>query len=121
MNKTITKPKPKKSSGAVAFRGVNAGKIAARELASGVVDFCIHGRSSRMVGQIRKTGFTPSEMIEVIRGGLPVRELDVLQASLDVPMERLAPRLGISKATLHRRKLEGRLGREESDRLVRVG
>jgi len=36
-----------------------------------------------------------------------------------VPMERLAHRLGSSRATLHRRKLEGRLGREQSDRVVR--
>jgi putative toxin-antitoxin system antitoxin component (TIGR02293 family) len=42
-----------------------------------------------------------------------------LQTSLDVPMERLVPMLGISKATLHRRKVGGRLGPAESDRLVR--
>jgi putative toxin-antitoxin system antitoxin component (TIGR02293 family) len=45
--------------------------------------------------------------------------LDALQASLAVPMEKLVPMLGISKATLHRRKAEGRLDQAESDRVVR--
>ena len=64
-------------------------------------------------------GFTPSEIVESIRNGLPIRELDTLQRTLGIPIERLAPKLGISKATLHRRKGEGRLAREESDRVVR--
>ena len=34
-------------------------------------------------------------------------------------MERLVPMLGISKATLHRRKITGRLDAAESDRVVR--
>jgi len=63
--------------------------------------------------------FTPSKVIEALRVGLPVQELADLQTSLDVPMERLVPMLGISKATLHRRKVGGRLGPAESDRLVR--
>jgi len=43
-----------------------------------------------------------------------------LQASLDVPAERLAPMLGISKATFHRHKGAGvRLGSAVSDRVVR--
>jgi putative toxin-antitoxin system antitoxin component (TIGR02293 family) len=39
--------------------------------------------------------------------------------SLDVPMEKLAGRLGISKATLHRRKISGKLDANESDRVIR--
>ena len=38
-----------------------------------------------------------------------MQELEVLRRSLDLPMDRLAPMLGISKATLHRRKASGRL------------
>ena len=34
-------------------------------------------------------------------------------------MDKLFPMLGISKATLHRRKAEGRLDQAESDRVVR--
>ena len=62
---------------------------------------------------------TPSKLIEVLRAGLPVQELNDLQASLDMPMDKLFPMLGISKATFHRRKAEGRLDQAESDRVVR--
>jgi putative toxin-antitoxin system antitoxin component (TIGR02293 family) len=80
-----------------------------------VVSYYVHGPS----GKTAASDFTPSKVIEVLRGGLPVEELDDLQASLDVPMDRLFPMLGISKATLHRRKAEGRLDPAESDRVVR--
>lgn len=46
-------------------------------------------------------------------------ELDDLRANLDLPMDRLAPMLGISKATLHRRKNTGYLDSAESDRVLR--
>jgi len=82
---------------------------------SGVVNFCVHGPTLQIIA----SDFTPSKLIEALRGGLPVRELDDLQASLAVPMEKLVPMLGISKATLHRRKASGRLGQAESDRVVR--
>ncbi len=83
--------------------------------ALGVVRFCVHGLS----GKTAAKGFTPAKIIESLKRGLPVQELEDLQASLDVPMEKLAPKLGISKATLHRRKAQGRLAQEESDRVVR--
>jgi len=62
---------------------------------------------------------SPGELIDAIRLGLAVEELDVLQNSLGMPMDKLTPRLGMSKATLHRRKARGRLGPAESDRVVR--
>ena len=58
-------------------------------------------------------------LIKAITVGLPVKELDALQEALDVPMEKLAPKVGISLATLHRRKVQGRLQPEESDRVLR--
>jgi putative toxin-antitoxin system antitoxin component (TIGR02293 family) len=58
-------------------------------------------------------------MIEHVQGGLRFQELEALRDSLEVPMERLASKLGISKATLHRRKAQGRLGPAESERVVR--
>src|SRR5437764_15251493 len=85
----------------------------------GVVHFYIHGESGRFNGQRERPTFSTSKMIAAIKGGLPVRELNLLQSSLDMPMERLAPKLGISRATLHRRKAGGRLGPEESDRVAR--
>ena len=61
----------------------------------------------------------PARLIALVREGLAVTELDALQEGLRVPIDKLAPKLGISKATLHRRKLAGRLEPDESDRVVR--
>ena len=61
----------------------------------------------------------PAHTIQAIRDGLPLRELLDLQEALDVPLEALAARIGISKATLHRRKQEGVLTAAESDRVLR--
>jgi putative toxin-antitoxin system antitoxin component (TIGR02293 family) len=58
-------------------------------------------------------------LIEEIRKGLPFAELEALQNIVQTPLEKLGLRLGISKATLHRRKLQGRLAPEESDRVIR--
>ncbi|MEI7732708.1 MAG: antitoxin Xre/MbcA/ParS toxin-binding domain-containing protein [Verrucomicrobiota bacterium] len=90
-------------------------KQLSKKAMGGVVNFCVHGPT----GNITASDYTPAKLIEALRMGLPVRELDALQTSLDMPMEKLVPMLGISKATLHRRKLEGRLGTAESDRVVR--
>jgi putative toxin-antitoxin system antitoxin component (TIGR02293 family) len=64
-------------------------------------------------------GYTPDALLKVLHQGLPFAELEALQSILEVPMEKLAPMLGISKATLHRRKASGRLDLAESDRVVR--
>jgi len=61
----------------------------------------------------------PATLIALVRSGLPISELDALQKVLGVPIDKLAPKLGISKATLHRRKTAGRLEPNESDRVVR--
>lgn len=64
-------------------------------------------------------GYTPDTLLKDIYHGLPFAELEALQVSLEVPLEKLAAMLGISKATLHRRKASGRLDLAESDRVVR--
>lgn len=64
-------------------------------------------------------GMTVSDLIRSIKAGFPIKELDALRIGLDLPMEKLAPMLGISKATLHRRKATGKLDVAESDRVVR--
>jgi putative toxin-antitoxin system antitoxin component (TIGR02293 family) len=58
-------------------------------------------------------------LIEALKTGFVIEELEILRASLGLPMDRLAPMLGISKATLHRRKATGRLDPAESDRVLR--
>jgi putative toxin-antitoxin system antitoxin component (TIGR02293 family) len=80
---------------------------------AGVVSGQIHGFKSKAVD------LAPGKLIEFIDVGLPVRELEELQASLDLPMDQLAPKLGISIATIQRRKQQGRLEPAESDRVLR--
>ena len=58
-------------------------------------------------------------MIERVRDGLPFVEFHATQEMLGVTEERLGALLGMSRATLHRRKKSGLLDRAESDRLVR--
>ena len=115
MSDTLTKQRPKKTSGTIhAHR--EGGKWVARKSGNGVVDFHIHGPT----GKIMEKAFTPSNLVEILRIGLPVAELSELQTNLAVPTEKLAPMLGIAKATFHRRKGAGkRLGSAESDRVVR--
>ncbi len=72
-----------------------------------------------LTGKGKGMDLAPATLVETIRAGLPVGELEALRDSLDVPMERLGPMLGISKATLQRRRSGQRLGPAESDRVVR--
>ena len=58
-------------------------------------------------------------VIERVRGGLPMAEFHLTREMLGLSEDRLAGLLGMSRATLHRRKKTGHLDRAESDRLVR--
>jgi putative toxin-antitoxin system antitoxin component (TIGR02293 family) len=58
-------------------------------------------------------------LIDTVLNGLPFSELVALRELLGQPLEQLAGNLGISRATLHRRKHAGRLEQGESDRVVR--
>jgi putative toxin-antitoxin system antitoxin component (TIGR02293 family) len=105
MSTTMTKLRRKKK-----LRGVRLVRQA-----SGVVRYYVSGRRKGT-----HADFPTANLIKAVEAGLPVRELTDLQASLDVPAERLAPMLGISKATFHRRKGTGsRLKPSVSDRVVR--
>jgi putative toxin-antitoxin system antitoxin component (TIGR02293 family) len=57
--------------------------------------------------------------IERIHAGLNFRAVQNLQKALAIPMESLASVLGMSRATLHRRKNQGKIDKAESERLVR--
>ena len=57
--------------------------------------------------------------VKKVRDGLAVVEFEAMQQMLGITEERLAGLLGMSRATLHRRKKTGHLDRTESDRLVR--
>lgn len=82
---------------------------------SGVVLSCIYGPSNKDSLPV----LTSSMLIKSLKAGLVVKELEALRSSLDLPMDRLAPMLGISNTTLHRRKSTGRLDPAESDRVLR--
>src|SRR5207244_4538520 len=61
----------------------------------------------------------PAELIHRIQKGLRFSELKTLQDTLDLPFEKLAAKLCISRSTLQRRKAAGRLSPDESDKVVR--
>src|SRR5205809_5188988 len=61
----------------------------------------------------------PHELIRRIQRGLPFSELQVLQDTIDMPFEQLAAKLAISRSTLQRRKVAGRLSPDESDKVIR--
>lgn len=91
------------------------GGVGTRKAGGGIVAYLAHGAAGRHA----PFEFTTAKLIQSLKIGLPVQELDDLRSSLNVSMERLVPMLGISKATLHRRMAAGRLDPAESDRVVR--
>jgi putative toxin-antitoxin system antitoxin component (TIGR02293 family) len=62
---------------------------------------------------------TVQEQIGRIQAGLSFRAVRNLQTSLGLPLEKIAAFLGMSRATLHRRKTQGKIARNESEKLVR--
>jgi putative toxin-antitoxin system antitoxin component (TIGR02293 family) len=115
MEKSQTKSKAISKKSASGFIRHSRGSVSAKKGSNGIVVFFVHGSS----GNSPAWEYTPAKLIQCLKTGLPVRELDDLRSSLDLSMERLVPMLGISKATLHRRMTTGRLDSSESDRVVR--
>lgn len=58
-------------------------------------------------------------LVDRLRAGLPLEEFVSLQRLLRIPEEELGRLVGISAATLHRRKRSGRMETPESERIVR--
>ncbi len=116
-SKLVGKARRQKAAGTAKGAAGKQGKVrlmvgvwrARQREAEGIVGGFIRGESKG----------TATQVIRLLKSGLPVCELDDLQDRLGLPMEKLAPMLGISKATLHRRKAAGRLDVAESDRVVR--
>ncbi len=61
-----------------------------------------------------------SQLVRVIERGLPVSDLERFQIESGLPMSRIAKLIRIPPRTLARRREEGKLSAEESDRLVRL-
>ena len=76
-------------------------------------------KAVQAAGKSGRHGHTPHELIKKIEAGLSFRELDKLRERLGLSIEELGDKLGISRATLHRRKVSGRLTPAESDRVLR--
>ncbi|MDQ6624266.1 MAG: DUF2384 domain-containing protein [Verrucomicrobiota bacterium] len=64
-------------------------------------------------------GSEPHQQVKRVRAGVKFRELETLRRGLGLPLTLLSEKLGISRATLHRRKTTGRLDPNESDKVVR--
>ena len=65
------------------------------------------------------TFFAQTPIVERLREGFKMREFRLLQDLLKISEEELGRYLGISPATLHRRKKAGHLETPESERIVR--
>lgn len=115
MKRTREKPEAKAGTKGGSVRRKISQSVTDENAGRGIVKFWVHGPS----GEVAARTFAPAEIIERLKAGLPVQELDDLRSGLDLPMDKLGPMLGISKATLHRRKATGRLDLVESDRVVR--
>lgn len=114
MRKAAAKAPPKAIPETKTSREAGAGRP--EPAGTGVVHYYIHCEPLRLADSAFNTG----NVIKVVEQGLPVTELTDLQKSLAVPAERLAPMLGISKATFHRNKDAGeKLKPSVSDRVVR--
>src|SRR5438046_7228293 len=54
-----------------------------------------------------------------MQAGLSFRAVTSLQKALQLPLGTMATVLGMSRATLHRRKIQGKIDQDESERLMR--
>jgi putative toxin-antitoxin system antitoxin component (TIGR02293 family) len=66
------------------------------------------------------TTLPAEKMIESVKRGVGYDEFEELRVRLGVSASRLAAVIGVSERTLSRRKQEGRLQPDESDRLYRI-
>lgn len=65
------------------------------------------------------TAVAAGKVVAIVQQGLDVSELEDLRGALDLPIEKLAAKIGMSKATFHRRQQGGKLTPDESDKVVR--
>ncbi len=67
----------------------------------------------------RRIGKT-SELVETVRAGVPYKALESVRQAAGLSREEASSLLGIPRRTLARRRKEGRLTVEESDRVYRL-
>ncbi|MBA3544513.1 MAG: DUF2384 domain-containing protein [Chthoniobacterales bacterium] len=66
----------------------------------------------------RKKAKPPRKETKVAPGGLAFREFEALRKQLDLSLEELSVRLGLSRAIIEQRKAAGRLTTDESGKVV---
>ncbi len=103
--------------------------MALHMMPNGVTLWGVRKKYKHIETRVRETAVMPDvvrkedegfEEIQEIRKGLSVEKFFELQETLGVGTVQLAEVIGIPIRTLQRRKEEGRLTKEESDRLDRV-
>jgi putative toxin-antitoxin system antitoxin component (TIGR02293 family) len=67
----------------------------------------------------KKLKVLPSKKLPPPPPGLDFGEFEALRRQLDLSLDELAAKLGLSRATIDRRKVAGRLTKDESDTVVR--
>lgn len=77
------------------------------------------GRGGKVVLALAGASMSPGLIVQIVQQGLDVSELAALRDALDLPIEQVAAKVGMSKATFHRRQQEGKLTPDESDKVVR--
>jgi putative toxin-antitoxin system antitoxin component (TIGR02293 family) len=108
----------KKSAARRSAAAWNSGDEArVQEVPTGAILAC--PQTGKIIGQIVAQTLSSSKIIGAVQSGLAIGEMESLRSLLGLPLDGLALKLGISKATLHRRKAAGRLDPAESDRVVR--
>jgi putative toxin-antitoxin system antitoxin component (TIGR02293 family) len=79
------------------------------------------GYRARVISsEIRGESGHVSVLVKAVLAGLPLAELADLREALDLPMERVAAKIGMSRATFHRRQKTGVLSADESDKAIRL-
>lgn len=87
---------------------------------SGIRDSLNSRRSAAATVREEAWSDSPAAVISRIRHGLPIAEFAALASWLGSTEDELAPLVGLSRATLHRRKKAGHLEAPESERLIRI-
>lgn len=78
-------------------------------------------RKAAYGGSIGLSDCSAQKVMATLREGLPVAAFESLRTALDVPARALAETTNIAVRTLARRKQEGRLRKDESERVLRIG